>query len=186
MTHLTPQQFVDAVDGTLTSVPERHLQVCESCRAQLASLRSLEADVRGVATPEPSPLFWDHLSDRIRRATSTEPIPQPEWWRALWGPAMTAGLAVATVAIVFVVRGGPGSAPITESGQPAMVFNDRALVDDESFKFVAGLASQADVEDLHQAARPTPDGIDAALNQLNDEQRARLVRLLQTKMGSGE
>jgi len=187
MTHLSPQQFADAIEGALASIHKQHLKECEACRTQVASLRSLTTEVRAVRAAEPSPLFWDHLSERVRAATSAEPIPAEPWWRGVWNPAMTIGLAVATMALVFVVRTGPARpAAIDELAQARGSADVTAGVDDESFAFVARVASTLDTEDLHQAAQPTPDGVDAALNQLNDEQRAALVRLLQTKMGRGE
>jgi hypothetical protein len=187
MTHLTPQQFTDAIDGALAPVHEQHVQACEACRIQVASLRSLAAGVRAVGAPEPSPLFWDHLSERVRAATSAEAIPAEPWWHGMWNPAMTIGLAVATMAVVFVVRSTPSRpAPIDERTQVARSGDAGSAGDDESLAFVARVASTLDTEDLHQAAQPTPDGVDAALSQLNDEQRAALVRLLRSKMGSGE
>jgi hypothetical protein len=185
MTHLSPQQFADAIEEALAPVHEQHLEACEACRQQVASLRSLSGAVRAVGAAEPSPLFWDHLSERVRAATSAAPIPAEPWWRGVWNPAMTIGLAIATMALVFVVRNEPARPT------PADVLASRsgdvaAAADDDSFAFVARVASTLDTEVLHQATQPTADGVDAALSQLNDEQRAALVRLLRTKMGSGE
>lgn len=187
MTHLTPAQFVDAIDGALTPAYRQHLDVCDRCRKEVASLRSLAGDIRAVGAPEPSPLFWDHLSERVRVATSAEPVPAEAWWSGVWNPAMTIGLAVATMALVFIVRTGPARpAPANDPAQAASIGDIAAVTDDDSFDFVARLASTLDSEDLRLVAQPTTDGVDAALSQLNDEQRAALVRLLRAKMGSGE
>lgn len=187
MTHLNPQQFADAVDEALAPVHAKHLEACEKCRKQVASLRSLSADVRAVGVPEPSPLFWDHLSERVRAATTTEPLVAEPWWRGVWNPAMTIGLALATMAVVFVVRTGPAKpAPADGHALAGLAGDVSVAADDESLAFVARVASTIDTEELHQAAYPTPDGVDAALNQLNDEQRAALARLLRAKIGSGE
>jgi hypothetical protein len=71
--HLSPEEFVDALEGTASSVSATHLRECESCRAELADMRSVLDDARAVEASEPSPLFWDHFSARVKGATLQEP-----------------------------------------------------------------------------------------------------------------
>ncbi|MBP6716156.1 MAG: ABC transporter substrate-binding protein, partial [Acidobacteria bacterium] len=59
--HLTPEQFVDAVEQAPAIPADRqaHLAVCQQCAEQLAEMQSLMADVTIAGdVPEPSPLFW--------------------------------------------------------------------------------------------------------------------------------
>ena len=80
MTHLTPDEFVDAADGTLETGRLRHVEQCERCRQRLETL--VEALQMGAAgpVPEPSPLFWEHFSARVRNAIAAEPAPPQTWW----------------------------------------------------------------------------------------------------------
>ncbi len=71
--HLSPEEFVDALEGTTSPVSATHLRECESCRAELADMRSVLDDARAVEASEPSPLFWDHFSARVKAATLQEP-----------------------------------------------------------------------------------------------------------------
>lgn len=105
MKHLNPEEFVDFLDGTLAAERSRHVDACAVCRRQADDLRAMAIDTRTVEVPEPSPLFWEHLSARVRRAVA-EPVTaasswrtRREWrtWRA-WG----LGAAIAVVVLAFV------------------------------------------------------------------------------------
>ncbi len=95
MSHLTPEEFVDAVDGTLGPLSDdrlRHLKGCVRCRDELASLGATLRDTRAADIPEPSPLFWDHLSRRVRERISKEAETEARaasagdawWWAWTW------------------------------------------------------------------------------------------------------
>ena len=100
MTHLTPDQFVDALEGALPSDRQAHLEVCATCRDEVAALRNAMALAQTDAPVEPSPLFWDHLETRVRAAvaaTSAAPAGAP-WW-ANWRLAATAAAAIAALGL---------------------------------------------------------------------------------------
>jgi hypothetical protein len=187
MTHLSPQQFTDAIEGTLAPVHEQHLEACEQCRTQVASFRSLSAGLQSVSALEPSPLFWDHLSERVRAATRAEPIPAEPWWHGVWNPALTIGLAAAVMAIVFVVRVGPAG-----PARPAAVAGESVLagvVDDPANRppeFVVDVAASLPMDDLQEVARPTPDATAARMDQLTPAQRAEFMRLVKARMNGAE
>ena len=187
MTHLTSQQLVDAIEGGLAPVHVSHLDACDACQREVARLRSVVADLGAGDVPEPSPLFWDHFRQRVRTATIAEPVPGAPGWHGILSPMTAAGLALAAMAIMFVMRTGPVVAPQVALGT-AGVAGDEAVAsgDDESLVFVARIAASLSSEDLQQAARPSADGADAALDQLSASQRAELVRLIKARMGSGE
>ena len=52
--------------------------------------------------PEPSPLFWDHLSSRVHDAVAAEGQPRAPWWRIDWSWS-SVGLAGAAVAATDAV-----------------------------------------------------------------------------------
>ena len=84
MTHLYPDTFVDLLDGTLAASAVPQLASCDTCRQQLANLRVTWQAAADVEVPEPSPLFWDHLSARVHDAVSAEMQPRAAWWRIDW------------------------------------------------------------------------------------------------------
>src|SRR4051794_29807445 len=71
--HLNAEELVDIAEGTRGESAAPHLAGCEPCRAQLRELRAMMATARDVDVPEPSPLFWDHLSARISDAIAAAP-----------------------------------------------------------------------------------------------------------------
>jgi hypothetical protein len=91
MNHLSPTEIVDLAEGTLGAARSAHADGCERCRDAAADLRRVLATATGVDrpdVPEPSPLFWDHLSARVRVAVAQEPAPRREWMA--WRPAFAA------------------------------------------------------------------------------------------------
>src|SRR5438270_2943159 len=114
MRHLHPDELTDLAEGTRPESSAPHLRSCEACRRQLADARATIAAALDVEVPEPSPLFWDHFSVRVREAIAAGPArrrfaPLAGWqwsWRRLATP-LAAGAAVAIVisAIVTVRHG---------------------------------------------------------------------------------
>ena len=68
MTHLTPDELIDAMEGCSAADRQAHLATCDECRAQLADLSSVLSEAKQASVPEPSPLFWQHFSQRVRTA----------------------------------------------------------------------------------------------------------------------
>ena len=101
MTHLSEIEFVDHLDGTLPASRVVHLERCARCRERADALRHAMASVRPAAeeVPEPSPLFWDHFSQRVRDAVRDErPPAAASWTRWLSAPGFR-WPAVAAVAL---------------------------------------------------------------------------------------
>ena len=80
--HLTPEEFVDAAEGSLSSDRLRHVERCEACGRQVSVLRELMREAGQAPVPEPSPLFWEQLSTRVRHAVGAEAAPKRAWWAA--------------------------------------------------------------------------------------------------------
>src|SRR5438876_689846 len=106
MSHVKPEQFVDLAEGTLPETAVPHLAACEACRRELADLRAMMSEASGVDAPEPSPLFWDHLSARVREVVAEETA-RPRTWRErvlqplVLVPSLAAALAIALIAVLF-------------------------------------------------------------------------------------
>ena len=73
--HLTPEELIDSRERQLPPARQAHADSCAVCRAEIARLDEVLLDVAAVDVPEPSPLFWDHLSARIRDRVAHEPPP---------------------------------------------------------------------------------------------------------------
>src|SRR6187455_2911243 len=100
MNHLSPSEFVDFVEGTLDAARGSHAERCESCRRSGEELRRVfESSAARGDVPEPSPLFWEHFSARVRGAVAQETVSAPGWMT--WRPAFVAIAALA----VFVTAG---------------------------------------------------------------------------------
>lgn len=200
MKHLTAEQLVDAAerrdaepdDGVLSE----HVSECARCRAAIDGLRATMSIVsEGRDDAEPSPLFWDHFSARVRDAVASPP-------QAGWRPrhmAWTLGAAIAAVAILLAVwlapqRGRLSSGVDRAAGTPATSILAEGeplgeLPSDDSWQLIADLTPQMDWEAAGEAGIVPPDSSDHVLLSLSDAERDELRRLLatelsQTAMGS--
>src|SRR5438128_377674 len=108
MSHLSPSEFVDHAEGTLDAARAGHLDTCDRCQSQASSVGdALRAAAAGDPVPEPSPLFWDHLSARVREAVAAEP-PQRAGFRFGFARVqpivVTLALAVAIFSAALLTR----------------------------------------------------------------------------------
>ena len=97
-THLSPDELAAAADGTAgrsaaahrdpsaatahrdLSAATAHLDRCPACRAAVSELSALLTALKSETVPEPSPLFWDHFSARVREATAQVTPPERRGW----------------------------------------------------------------------------------------------------------
>src|SRR5262245_39268387 len=100
MNHLSPETLLDLAEGSRAEQAEPHLAECDRCRHELTELRAGLSQAAWADVPEPSPLFWEHLSARISAAVEQETQVQPKWWAAIVSPWRIAALA--TVGVVLV------------------------------------------------------------------------------------
>ena len=185
--HLTPEEFVASIEGTLPPARSGHLDRCGSCLAQVSELRSLLQDVRAAGpVPDPSPLFWDHMSGRIRQATLSAPA-RESWWSRRWRPMFALTAAAVTMITLLVMR--PAAPPtndtvVADSAAPASAA--WPVLDDGTWGMVVDLASDLDWDEAHQATEPRPGTADVLIGELSPAERERLVKLLKTEMGDLE
>ena len=196
MGHLSPGVYVDLLDGTVSDTAVSHLASCGSCRHQLAELRVTRQAAAEAGVPEPSPLFWNHLSARVRDAVAEEPAQAAPWWHVEWswrvaGFASAAAAAVAVAVAVQVPNRAPmdvrpASAPAAVAGgagagiKPATV-----LPDDESLGFVADLVSDLDWDAVSELGLASHGGADRAVAEMNNGERVELQRLLSEALAGG-
>jgi hypothetical protein len=194
VTHLTPDERLALIEAE--EAPRHpHLAACARCRAGIDAARAALAEARSVEVPEPSPLFWDHLSARISTAAAAEPeAPRSRrvWWRMLVPSAVALG------AVVLAVWLGPSAtktrtvpAPGTvaarpEPPAPPADIEAAASGDDEAWAMLVQMAGKFDSETLGDALGTSEaTGADLAMSDLSERERASLADLLRAEMGPG-
>lgn len=199
MRHLSREELVEVADGTRPPSELAHLSACGACRQRVAQLRELMAVAARADVPEPSPLFWDHLSARVRDAVAREGFTAesadsdgrvPLWasWRA---GIVAAALAAVLVVVALLPRTGPttGGARLEEAGSAAVVEltppvdAQVALADDLPLDLIVQLAGDLEWESMIEAGLATGAGsADRAIGELSEGERSELQRLLREEL----
>lgn len=184
MTHLTSDELIDAMEGMLAADRQAHLAVCDACRRQLAELSSVLNEAKQVSVPEPSPLFWQHFSERVRTAVDSEGLPgtgvMPAWWR--WQILAPVGaLALVLLALMIAV---PKQEPPAEKAWTELTLTPiEELTGDENWMIVASLVGALDWDTATAVGvTVTPDAADQAVLQLTAEEQQELTRLLKAEL----
>jgi len=185
--HLTPEQLVDVAEGTTRESSLPHLASCEACRDQLADLRAMLSAAASVDVPEPSPLFWDHLSARVGEAVAAEPAsPGWNWWLRAAMPfalATVAALVIAFVATTRLMAPEPVEAP-----RPLVLATLPARetlapeVTDPSLLLVADLTETLDFDTAREAGLASRFSADHAITHLTEGELQQLRDLLQHEL----
>jgi hypothetical protein len=203
MKHLTDAEFVDLIEDAivLPSDRRRHAATCADCRAQADALSAVLAQTAGDVLPEPSPLFWDHLSVRVSDAIRGEaPAPAALAWERFRSP-LAAWAAAATLAVLImmtVVWRATLHAPSTGRAPDLAQARQTAAVDpvqvasaspgdnveaDEAWAVVRTAAEGLAWEDVHAVGLSArPGSAERIALELTAEERAELGRLLDTEM----
>jgi len=190
MSHLSPEELLDLAEAArpeAASGSASHLAACAACRDSLADLREalqlvepMDADV-----PEPSPLFWEHFSARVRMAI--EAAPQPSWterwlsWKVVWLPA-AACLVLLTTAIMLRSPSAPQTltedAAVNSATDPVP-----STIDEPSWTLMTDLAADLDWDAAIEAGlTPAPGGVDRAILDLSADERRELHRLVEQEL----
>ena len=183
MRHLTSVELVDLAEGTRAESSASHLDTCEACRHQLAELRATMSTAEEFEVPEPSPLFWGHLSARVREAVAAEGAPRGRsWfgWVSRFTIPMAAGVLAAVVLAALVTMRTTLAPELGGRLEPgtATVATTAPLAEDPSLTLVADLAADLDWDGATAAGLTAVGGADGAVNQLNAGERRELDRLL--------
>lgn len=195
MSHLSRERLLEAVEATPSAEAWAHLASCARCRGEVEALRRTLDDVRAVDVPEPSPLFWDHLSQRVRDAIAEEPAPAQTSWRSWRRPALAAALILLTAVIVERSARQIDRAPHVAAPQlaatagsvtapaPADARSDLDAGDD--WEFLVDVATASAGHESADAEASIDTGIgstELGVADLSAEERRELVRLLNEAM----
>ena len=189
MSHLSPAEFVDLLEQRLPPDRVAHVQTCTSCRGQADLLRAVMTRAHDADVPEPSPLFWDHLSARVRQAIVAEPnwkshrlgwLPSRLAWRA--GMAAMVLLTLAT-AVLLRAPSSNRAIAVLAPGVTDAPEHETVLEEGEEWTFVAGVAEGADWDEVVEGGLYVrPGAAERALLQLSADERRELARLIESEL----
>jgi hypothetical protein len=203
MAHLTPEQFVDLAEGAGAESAVPHLAGCDACRRELADLRAMLSEAAVVdagSVPEPSPLFWNQLSSRVREDVASAPAGWRGWLslarRRLGGgvmprvlvPALAGALAL-LFAVIVLPRTSVGPAtipstplPVADATVPALapvaLGTLSAPIDDDQLRIVAAVATTAAWDEMMDEIAMAGGSGDALAGSLTPDEQLELQRLL--------
>jgi hypothetical protein len=195
--HLNTEELLDLAEGTRAESSAPHLATCTRCQSRLADLRATMSAILEVEAPEPSPLFWDHFSQRVHDAVAAEPASTPAE-RSLFGQfvssrAVQASLVgVASLAVMIAVasrtrapeavdtpvRSTTDAATVESQPPHADLFADSPVESDPPLLLVATLAGTVDAG----AGLAGPGSADHAVSHMNAAELRELQRLLQQEI----
>ena len=134
--------------------------------------------------PEPSPLFWHHLSARVRESVAAEPMPGP-WWMSYWRPVIAAVGTVAVVGIIVWSQPARVSEPATSEVASSELVADVEV--SEMWRLIEMASPTVGLDSAREAGfMPTPYTTDQAIEALTRAEREAFVRLLKKEMGVSE
>jgi hypothetical protein len=180
MTHLTPDELIDAMEGVLASDRQSHLASCDVCQRELAGLSSVLSDAKQSTVPEPSPLFWTHFSARVSDAidrTETTDSNWPAWLR--W--QVLAPLGVAAMIILGLMIAAPRQEAVDSAALQAPEAPE-ALQAPENWVMVTELVGNIDLDTASAAGVIEPGVAERAVMHLTAEEQQELTRLLKAEL----
>jgi hypothetical protein len=181
MTHFTSDEFIDAMEGLLAPDRQAHLATCAVCQQHLAELSGVLNDAKLASVPEPSPLFWQHFSERVRTAIDHEAAPGGNWpswlrWQVL---APMGALALVVLALAATISRTPENAAPDVDAQTASA---EVVAAPDSWATVADLVGSIDVETASAAGVIEPGVAERAVLELTTEEQQELTRLLKAEL----
>jgi hypothetical protein len=194
--HLRDTEFADLLDGALGADRQAHLKTCQACREKADELTATLAAVEDRVVPEPSPLFWDHFSARVRAAIDVEPAPGSAWHQLIatrsirWTAIATAATLV--IAIALWRSGLPSrippaaDAPATASSTVREAPVDQPFGEieaDEAWALVRSMADELDADEIDAAGIGARPGlVERVASGLSDVERTELAELIQSEI----
>lgn len=183
---LTPDEVIDAVDGTLCSERRAHVSTCAACRRTVGDVRAALAMADPGEVPEPPAAFWPAINARVHAAiAATEPV---AGWRAWlrWDVVVpVAGLALVVMALASAVDGAAPGARARVDGVPAdlpageLLSSDTAL-DDDALALVEDLAASLPEGGWDALGVTRLPDLDVAAATLSADEQAALTAILQS------
>jgi len=198
MSHLSPAELVDAVEGVPAPARAAHLESCAACRDEVARVTAALTAVHHVEVPEPSPLYWGHMAARVRAHVADERI-LPAWRSGEWWPPVSLRLLVPVASAIALAGAVIVSGIITSDGRVAVPAPPMEIVttaasetgsadDSEAWQMLTSAAAETPIEDAHAAGMAVAAGaIDRAVQRMTPEELDALGQLLRNELrGSGE
>ncbi|MEQ1870644.1 MAG: hypothetical protein ABL961_11530 [Vicinamibacterales bacterium] len=188
MRHLRPEQLLDVAEGAADASVVAHVDTCVRCRREVSELKTTLAAVCEVDVPEPSPLFWDHLSARVRDGVG---VAAPgRGWGAYWFGWQWAGAVGLAVLLMAVATSWRADEPVSVTPVAAAVpvvepllTDDVPVVEDASLDLLADLASPLEWDAAVAAGLLMSAGaVDRVVLELTAFEREELGRLLTAEM----
>jgi hypothetical protein len=197
MKHLSPSELVDFAEGTLTPARAAHAETCEACGAAAGNLRETLARAAGASpdVPEPSPLFWDHLSARVRDGIASEtPAARGSSWHGLRALAPLAALGIVVAVLSVTMKPRDAAVPVREATTAGAVADHELepMIDansSEAWDVLTAAAADLEWDEAHEAGMSVPPAaVDRAVQRLSAAEMNELGRLLQSELrrGSGD
>jgi len=200
--HLTSEELVDIAERTRSENSAPHLAGCDVCREQLVDLRSMLSAAKDVDVPEPSPLFWDHLSARVSAAVAMEDesarlnrsrslldrFRVDALLSQLGSRAFQASVVLAAAVLIVVLMGGRrpapavAEAPVVATAEPRVDPWVVPAEEDASLTVVASLTDGQDLETVREAGLAPRGSAEHAVNQMSDSELRELRRLLNEEL----
>ena len=180
MTHLSPDEFIDAVEGMLAPERQAHLASCDVCQRELAGLSAVLSDAKQASVPEPSPLFWPHFSERVRTAIDQD-APDAGHWPSWMRWQVLAPLGVAAMIILGLMIAVPKQAPVDSVAVQAPEAAE-ALQAPENWAMVTALVGTIDLDTASAAGVIEPGVAEQAVLHLTAEEQQELTRLLKAEL----
>jgi hypothetical protein len=190
---LTPDEFVDLVDGTLAAEREAHLAICAACAKTATDVREALTAAMSAEVPEPSPLFWPGVNARVQAAVAGSAVTGWRAWLRLDVLVPIAGLALVVVAIASAIDAvspaGPfpaGPAVAVANGPvefPADAPDDTLAApaaSDDALAMMADLASALPEGGWDALGVTRLPDLDVAAAALTADERDALAALLQS------
>ena len=190
MRHLKDEEFLDIAEGTRPESSAPHLDGCDSCRAQLHDLRAMMSAAQEVDVPEPSPLFWDHLSSRVNEAVAAEGVPRgfdASAWRRLLMPLSAVAVAGLLIAVSVTLRApaplpAPPGMTVADAAPAIELLRDISSDEDVSLTLVASLTDRVDLDTVREAGLATRGSAEDAITHMSESELRELGRLLQEEL----
>ncbi len=191
--HLSDHEILAVVEGRADEGVQAHAAACGRCAERIEPLRAVLARVRADEIPEPSPLFWSHLSARVAAAVAEEQVAAGgAGWRLPWGWKSAAMLAAAAACVVAAVvlgtgrEGGPDGPVLTGTvSRPVAASADAEAgpADDGTFDLVAAIIARLGGEGAGDAGFDlAPGSVERAARRLSPDERDALVRVLEEEL----
>ena len=181
MTHLTPDELIDAMEGLLAADRQAHLATCDECQGQLAGLSMTLSEAKQTSVPEPSPLFWRHFSERVSTAIDQDTAGGTSWpsWLG-WQIFVPLGAAALMILGLMVTVPKPDSRDSSLALQAPQA--PQALQAPDTWVMVTQLVGEIDLDVASAAGVLEPGVAEEALLQLTAEEQLELTRLLTAEL----